>query len=146
MLRNSKMAPLVVTDKEWLTQSNLSFEDSIALKHVGRWALPVPRKILNETWKKARIAYKLGELGTNCKYLMCSTGADQKQKNGMIMFFFASSKDEVSIEEAGHMIIDKMSYKAPSGVNAIYYKSKTVGADKKFLYKLELPSDDSESD
>ena len=76
---------------------------------------------------------------------MCSTGADQKQKNGIIMFFFASSKDETAIKEAGQMIIEKMKYKAPSGVNAIYYKSKTVGADKKFLYKIELPSAESDS-
>ena len=145
MLRNSKMALLDVTDKDWIIQSNLSSEDSMAVKHIGRWALPVPRKILNETWKTARRLYKTGELGT-CKYLMCSSGADTKQKNGIIMFFFASSKDETAIKEAGQLVIEKMSYKGPSGVNAIYYKSKTVGADKKFLYKVELPSKESDSD
>ena len=145
MLRNSKMAPLDVTDKDWLVQSKLSYDESQALKHTGRWALAVPRKLLNETWKKARSYYKNDEL-PNCKYLMCSTAADQKQKNGMILFFFEGSKQEAAIREAGQMLIERMEYKAPSGVNAIYYKSKTVGADRKFLYKIELPSEDSDSD
>ena len=89
--------------------------------------------------------YKNNELG-NVKYLMCSTGADTKQKNGIIMFFLEQSKNETAVKEAGQMIIEKTNYKAPSGVNAIYYKSKTVGADKKFLYKIELPSEESDSD
>ena len=145
MLRNSKLAPLDVTDKEFMIQSSLSYEDSMALKHTGRWSFPIPRKILNDTWKTVRKMYKNNELG-NVKYIMCSTGAETKQKNGIIMFFLDQSKNETAVKEAGQMIIEKLNYKAPSGVNAIYYKSKTVGADKKFLYKIELPSEESDSD
>ena len=145
MLRNSKLAQLDVTDKEFMTQSSLSYEDSMALKHTGRWSFPIPRKILNDTWKMIRRLYKNNELG-NVKYIMTSTGADTKQKNGIIMFFLDQSKNETAVKEAGQMIIEKLNYKAPSGVNAIYYKSKTVGADKKFLYKIELPSEESDSD
>ena len=58
MLRNSKLAPMDVTDKEFLIQSSLSYEDSMALKHTGRWSFPIPRKILNETWKTIRKMYK----------------------------------------------------------------------------------------
>ena len=54
MLRNSKLSPLEVSDKEWIVQSNLSYEDSMALKHCCRWSFPIPRKILNETWKTIR--------------------------------------------------------------------------------------------
>ena len=51
MLRNSKMAPLDVTDKDWLIQSKLSYEESQELKNMGRWALPYPRRNVNEVWK-----------------------------------------------------------------------------------------------
>lgn len=145
MLRNSRLLPLEVTDREFMIQSKLSYEDSIALKHTGRWALQVDRKNLNEFWKTAKKLYKNDELGS-CKYIMCSTGADAKQKNGVVMFFFEGSKNETAIKEAGQMVIEKMAYRVPSGVNAIYYKSKTVGADKKYLYKIELPNEDSDSD
>ena len=145
MLRNSKLAPMDVTDREFMIQSKLSYEDSMALKHTGRWSLQIPRKNLNEFWKSARKIYKNDELGP-CKYIMTSTASDQKTKNGVVMFFFEGSKNETAIKEAGQMVVDKMSYKAPSGVNAIYYKSKTVGADKKYLYKIELPSEESDSD
>ena len=77
---------------------------------------------------------------------MASAAADQKQKNGTILFFFEGSKQESAIKEAGELLIEMMDYKAPPGTNAIYYKSKTVGAEKKFLYKIELPSEDSDSD
>ena len=119
MLRNSKLSPLEVSDKEWMIQSSLSYEDSMALKHTGRWSFPVPSKILNETWKNVRKMYKNNELG-NVKYLMCSTGADTKQKNGIIMFFLEQSKNETAVKEAGQMIVEKINYKAPSVVNAIY--------------------------
>ena len=145
MLRNSKMAPLDVTDREFMIQSKLSYEESLALKHMGRWALQIPRKEQNEFWKTARKLYKNDELGS-CKYIMTSTAADTKNKNGVVMFFFDGSKNETAIKEAGQMVIEKMSCRAPSGVNAVYYKSKTVGADKKYLYKIELPSEDSDSD
>ena len=144
-LRNSKIAPMEVSDKDWIIQSKLSYEDSMALKHMGRWALQIPRKDQNEFWKTARKLYKNDELGS-CKYIMTSTAADTKNKNGVVMFFFEGSKNEAAIKEAGQMVIEKMNYKAPSGVNAIYFKSKTVGADKKYLYKIELPSEDSDSD
>ena len=146
MLRNSTMAPLDVTDKDWIIQSKLSYDDSQALKHVGRWAFAVPRKNLNEVWKAARKLYKNDEL-PNCKYLMTSTAADHKQKNGMILFFFEKSKEEQAIKETGEMLIEKLFYKAPTGITAIYYKSKTVSnGTRKFLYKIDLPSDESESD
>ena len=139
------MAPLDVTDREFMIQSKLSYEESLALKHMGRWALQIPRKEQNEFWKTARKLYKNDELGS-CKYIMTSTAADTKNKNGVVMFFFDGSKNESTIKEAGQMVIEKMNYKAPSGVNAICFKSKTVGADKKFLYKIELPSEESDSD
>ena len=144
MLRNSKSLPMDVTDKEWLIQSNLSYEESSQLRHMGRWSLTVPKKQLNETWKAARKLYKAGELG--CKYLMCSTNTDSEQKNGVILFFFDGSKQEEPIKAAGQLLIEKLNYKPPDGVNAIYYKSKTVSPEKKYLYKIELGQDDSDSD
>ena len=145
MLRNSKLAPLDVTDKDWLIQSKLSYEESQELKHMGRWALPYPRRNINEVWKSIRHMYKHDELG-NCKYVMCSTGKDNKEKNSVILFYFDSSKQEDKIKEYGNMLIEKLKYKPPSGVHGIYYKSKTIGADKKYLYKIDLNIDDSESD
>ena len=87
MLRDSKLLPLDVTEKDWIIQTQLSYEQNQELKHVGRWAFAIPKNKLNETWKYARRLYKNDEL-VNCKYLMCSTGADAKSKNGTIMFFF----------------------------------------------------------
>ena len=145
MLRNSKLAPFEVTDKDWFIQSTLSYEESQELKHMGRWALPYPRKQINEVWKQIRKMDKDDEL-PNCKYLVCSTGKDGKDKNAVILFFYEGSKQEDKIKEAGHWLIASLNYKPPNGINAIYYKSKTVGADKKYLYKIELKSDDSDSD
>ena len=145
MLRNSRLLPSEVLDKDWIIQSKLTYDENQQLKHVGRWSFPIPKKMLNDTWKNVRRLYKNDELGS-CKYLMVSTASDQKQKNGTILFFFEGSKQETAIKEAGEMLIQKMEYKAPAGTNAIYYKSKTVGAEKKFLYNIELPSEDSDSD
>ena len=45
------------------------------------------------------------------------------------------------------MLIEKLDYKAPAGITAIYYKSKTVtNGTRKFLYKIDLPSEESDSD
>ena len=144
-LRNSKLAPLDVTDKDWLIQSKLSYEESLELKHMGRWALPYSRRILNEQWKNIHKLYKNDEL-PNCKYIMCSTGKDTKEKNGVILFYFENSKQEDKIKEYGNILLELLKYKPPNGVNGIYYKSKTVGADKKHLYKIDSNVDDSDSD
>ena len=87
MLRNSKLAPLAVTDKDWLIQSKLSYEESLELKHMGRWALPFSRRVTNEVWKSIRHMYKHDELG-NCKHIVCSTGKDNMEKNSVIFFVF----------------------------------------------------------
>ena len=130
MLRNSKLAPLDVTDKDWLIQSKLSYEESLELKHMGRWALPYPRRNVNEVWKSIRTMYKHDEL-PNCKYIMCSTGKDNKEKNSVILLNFDSSKQEDKSKEYGYILIDKLNYKPPSGVNGIDYKRQTVGSNKK---------------
>ena len=117
-LRNSKLAPLDVTDKDWLIQSKLSYEESLELKHTGRWALPFSRRNLNEQWKNIRKLYKNDEL-TNCKYIMCSTGKDAKEKNGVILFYFENSKQEDKIKEYGSILLELLKYKPPNGVNGI---------------------------
>ena len=145
MLRNSRLLPLDVTDKDWLIQSKISFEESQQHKRMGRWSLPVPKKNLNETWKLAKKSYKTDQLGL-CRYLMCSTNSDSEQKSGVIMFFFDGSKQEEVIKSNGEQLVRKLSYKPPDGVSTIYYKSKTLNPEKKYLYKLELEQDDSDSD
>ena len=62
------------------------------------------------------------------------------------MFFFDGSKQEEVIKSNGEQLVRKLSYKPPDGVSTIYYKSKTVNPEKKYLYKLELEQDDSDSD
>ena len=144
MLRNVKSLPLDITDKDWLIQTNVSYEDNQNLKHVGRWSVSVAKTEQNETWSKLRKLYKTGAL-PGCKYIMSSTAASP-QKFGVILAFFDKSMDETYIKKCGQMLLDKLNYKPPLGVTGIYYKSKTVRPEKKWLYRLDLPAGDSDSD
>ena len=122
----------------------MSYEDNQALKHVGRWSLSIPKSEQNDAWAKLRKLYKAGEL-PGCKYVMSSTGTSA-QKYGVLLAFFDRSKDENYVKECGQLLMDKLNYKPPSDITAIYYKSKTVHPEKKFLYRLDLPPVDSDSD
>ena len=105
MLRNVKSLPLDISDKDWLIQTNVSYEDNQNLKHVGRWSVSVAKTEQNKTWSKLRKLYKTGAL-PGCKYITSSTAASP-QKFGVILAFFDKRKDETYIKECGQMLLDK---------------------------------------
>ena len=116
-LRNKNILPMHVTDKEWLIQTNLSFEQSQGLKDIGRWSLSVPKSELNVFWKNVKSRCVANAL-PGCAYIMCST-AKSEYENATVLFFYENSKDRETIIKYGMQLIKNIEYKPPQNITAI---------------------------
>ena len=136
-LRNKNILPMHVSDKEWLIQTNFSYEESQSLRDIGRWSFSVPKSELNVFWKNVKSKYVSGTL-PGCAYIMSST-AKSEYENATVLFFYENSNAKDTIIKYGMQLIKNIEYKPPENITAIYYKSRKVDMGKySYLYKIEL--------